>query len=88
MKRITRTAATVALALSLLAQPAAADGGATPGIALYNSHVASLTGQGCTMWLSPRWGDSFWTCPVAQVWRLTLNERTDTVTLRRLYRGR
>ena len=35
-----------------------------------------------------KWGDSLWGCPVHQLWRLTLDEATDTVTLVRLVRGR
>jgi len=69
------------LALAILASPANA--GATPGITRYNQYVAQLTNVGCGMWWTPRWGDSFWVCPVGQLWRVTLHEATDTATLRR-----
>lgn len=62
--------------------------GATPGIEMYNAHVASLYGQGCTYLMTIKWSDSLWGCPVRQLWRLTLDEATDTVTLVRLVRGR
>ena len=79
----------LALLLTLiLITPTHAQWGATPGIEMYNAHVASLYGQGCTYLMTIKWGDSLWGCPVRQVWRLTLDEATDTVSLVRLVRGR
>jgi hypothetical protein len=61
--------------------------GKSPYTLGYEAAAASLNGQGCSLRWTPRWGDSFWTCPVNQLWRLTLDEDTDTVSLRRLWRG-
>jgi hypothetical protein len=79
----------LALLLTLaLITPTHAQWGATPGIADYNAKVKSLTGQGCSLWVVIRWGDSLWVCPNYQGWRLKWDESTDTVTLYRFWRGR
>ncbi len=55
--------------------------GAAPGIDQYNTYVSQLHAMGCRFWYSSIWGDSYWQCPDNHVYRLRLNQLTDSASL-------
>lgn len=72
--------------ISTLILAAGLNGGGTPpdGLARYNAYVAQLRAVGCTLAWPPFWGRSYWNCPPDQRWLLTLDEKANRATLRRL----